>query len=104
MTITQKITPHLWYPSANRDLTHFVDPDHFDIDRAPNPHLAFGGGGTHFCLGANLARLGATAIFPEVLSRMKNLELAGPVERVRSTLMNGIRSMPVRFTASTVSV
>ncbi len=91
----------MFYPSANRDESRFADPDRFDIGRAPNPHLAFGGGGTHFCLGANLARVEATAIIPEVLSRMKDLELAGPVERVRSNLMNGIRSMPVRFTAST---
>ena len=94
----------MFYPSANRDETRFTDADRFDIGRAPNPHLAFGGGGTHFCLGANLARVEASAIIPAVLSRMKDLELAGPVERVRSTLMNGIRSMPVRFTASTVSV
>ena len=59
--------------------------------------------GTHFCLGANLARVEAAAIVPEVLSRMTDLELAGPVERVRSTLMNGIRSMPVRFTAAAVA-
>ena len=90
----------MFYPSANRDETRFADPDRFDIGRAPNPHLAFGGGGTHFCLGANLARVEASAIIPEVLSRMKDLELAGPVERVRSTLMNGIRSMPVGFTAA----
>ena len=45
----------------------------------------------------------ATAIIPEVLSRMKDLELAGPVERVRSNLMNGIRSMPVTFTAASVA-
>ena len=90
----------MFYPSANRDESRFADPDRFDIGRDPNPHLAFGGGGTHFCLGANLARVEAAAIIPEVLSRMKDLELAGPVERVRSTLMNGIRSMPVRFTAA----
>jgi cytochrome P450 len=90
----------MFYPSANRDESRFADPDRFDIGRAPNPHLAFGGGGTHFCLGANLARVEATAIIPEVLSRMKDLELAGPVERVRSNLMNGIHSMPVRFTAA----
>ena len=94
----------MFYPSANRDESRFADPDRFDIGRAPNPHLAFGGGGTHFCLGANLARVEATAIIPEVLSRMKGLELAGPVERVRSNLMNGIHSMPVTFTASTVPV
>lgn len=87
----------MFYPSANRDETRFADPDRFDIGRTPNPHLAFGGGGTHYCLGANLARVEAAAIIPEVLSRMKGLELAGPVERVRSNLMNGIRSMPVRF-------
>jgi cytochrome P450 len=90
----------MFYPSANRDESRFADPDRFDIGRAPNPHLAFGGGGTHFCLGANLARVEATAIIPEVLSRMKGLELAGPVERVRSNLMNGIHSMPVKFTAA----
>jgi cytochrome P450 len=94
----------MFYPSANRDETRFDDPDRFDIGRAPNPHLAFGGGGTHFCLGANLARIEASAIIPQVLSRMSDLELAGPVERVRSNLMNGIHSMPVRFTPSTVSV
>lgn len=93
----------LFYPAANRDEAHFTDPDKFDIGRNPNPHLAFGGGGTHFCLGANLARVEAAAIIPEVLSRMPDLELAGPVERVRSTLMNGIRSMPVRFTAAAVA-
>jgi cytochrome P450 len=93
----------MFYPSANRDEAHFADPDAFDISRNPNHHLAFGGGGTHFCLGANLARVEAAAIIPEVMSRMTDLELAGPVERVRSTLMNGIRSMPVRFTAPTVA-
>ena len=90
----------MFYPSANRDENHFDDPDRFDVGRAPNAHLAFGGGGTHFCLGANLARVEASAIIPEVLARLKDLELAGPVERVRSNLMNGIHSMPVRFTAA----
>lgn len=88
----------LFYPSANRDNTRFDDPDRLDICRAPNRHLAFGGGGTHFCLGANLARVEASAIIPEVLARMPDLELAGTVQRVRSNLMNGIHAMPVRFT------
>jgi cytochrome P450 len=88
----------MFYPSANRDESRFADPDRFDIGRAPNPHLAFGGGGTHFCLGANLARVEASAIIPEVLSRMNGLELVGPAERKRSNLINGIHSMPVRFT------
>ena len=88
----------MFYPSANRDQNQFTDPDRFDITRTPNPHLAFGGGGTHFCLGANLARVEATALVPEVLSRMRNMEPAGPVERMQSTTINGIHSMPVRFT------
>jgi cytochrome P450 len=88
----------MFYPSANRDEAHFADPDRFDVTRKPNPHMAFGGGGMHFCLGANLARVEAAALVPQVLSRMKNLELAGPVERMPSTLINGIHSMPVRFT------
>jgi cytochrome P450 len=88
----------MFYPSANRDESRFADSDRFDIGRDPNPHLAFGGGGTHFCLGANLARVEASAIIPEVLSRMNDLELARPVERTRSNLINGIHSMPVRFT------
>jgi cytochrome P450 len=88
----------MFYPSANRDEAHFADPDRFDIGRDPNPHLAFGGGGTHFCLGASLARAEAAAIFPEVLARIKDLELDGPIERMTSTVINGIRSMPVRFT------
>jgi cytochrome P450 len=88
----------MFYPSANRDEAHFIDPDRVDLSRNPNPHLAFGGGGTHFCLGANLARVEAAALVAEVLSRMKNLELAGPVERMPSTLINGIHSMPVQFT------
>ena len=88
----------MFYPAANRDDAHFADPDRFDVTRKPNPHLAFSGGGAHFCLGANLARAEAAALVSEVLSRMKNIELARPVERMPSTLINGIHSMPVRFT------
>jgi cytochrome P450 len=93
----------MFYPSANRDEAQFADPDRFDVTRNPNPHVAFGGGGTHFCLGANLARVKAAALVPEVLSRMKNMELTGSVERMPSTLTNGIHSMPVRFTPSAMS-
>ncbi len=88
----------MFYPSANRDDTKFPDPDTFCITRTPNPHVAFGGGGTHFCLGANLARVEASALLSEVLARMKNMELAGPVQRMQSMFINGIHSMPVRFT------
>ncbi|WP_428341218.1 cytochrome P450 [Mycobacterium sp.] len=88
----------MFYPSGNRDDSRFAEPDRFDMRRTPNPHLGFGGGGTHFCLGANLARVEATALLREVLARMENLELAGPPERTASTTMNGLHTMPVRFT------
>ncbi|BBY74158.1 cytochrome P450 [Mycolicibacterium parafortuitum] len=92
----------MFYPSANRDEAHFADPDRFDVGRTPNQHLAFGGGGTHFCLGASLARAEAAAIFSEILARTTDIEPIGPAERVRSVLMNGIRSMPVRLVPAAV--
>ncbi|PQD98805.1 cytochrome P450 [Mycobacterium sp. EPG1] len=92
----------MFYPSANWDEAHFADPDRFDVGRTPNQHLAFGGGGTHFCLGASLARAEAAAIFREILTRTTDIELIGPAERVRSVLMNGIRSMPVRLVPAAV--
>jgi len=86
----------LYYASANRDEQVFADPFRFDVGRTPNEHLAFGIG-EHFCLGANLARLELAAILPEVLRRLDRIELAGPVERVRSTFVGGIKRMPLRF-------
>jgi len=87
----------LWYVSANRDEDVFADPDRFDVGRTPNDHLAFGIG-QHFCLGANLARLEIHIMFEELLARLPDIELAGPVRRLRSNFINGIKSMPVRFT------
>ncbi len=65
----------LMYPSANRDESVFDAPDRFDVGRAPNPHIAFGFG-THFCLGAALARLEIRVMFEELLPRLRNLRLA----------------------------
>jgi cytochrome P450 len=65
----------------------------------PNDHLAFGHG-EHFCIGANLARLELRVMIEEVTRRMPDLELAGPVERLRSNFVAGIKHMPVRFSAS----
>ena len=87
----------MFYPSANRDEDVFVDPYQFDIRRTPNDHLAFGGYGEHFCLGANLARLELRTIFRELLNRLPEIEVAGPVERLHSTLVGGIKHMPVKF-------
>jgi cytochrome P450 len=87
----------MFYGSANRDAARFADPDRFDVRRTPNEHVAFGGGGTHFCLGASLARLEIRAMFAEVLGRLDALELDGPVEWLPSIFINGPRRMPVRF-------
>jgi cytochrome P450 len=87
----------VFYASANRDAAVFAEPERFDVTRQPNEHVAFGGGGTHFCLGANLARVEIAALLEQVLSRLPDLELAGPVERLRSNFINGPRRMPVRF-------
>jgi cholest-4-en-3-one 26-monooxygenase len=87
----------LWYPSANRDESMFSEPDRFDIARHPNDHLAFGVG-QHFCLGAHLARLEIRVMFERLLSRLPDMELAGPVRTLRSHFIDGIKSMPVEFT------
>jgi cholest-4-en-3-one 26-monooxygenase len=87
----------VWYGSANRDERVFRDAHRFDVGRRPNEHLAFGIG-PHFCLGANLARLEIRIMFEELLRRLPDLQLAGPVERLRSNFINGIKRMPVEFT------
>jgi cytochrome P450 len=85
-----------WYISANRDDEMFPDPYRFDVTRAPNDHVTFGPGGPHFCLGAHLARLETKILFEQLLPRVASIELAGPVERIRSNFVNGIKRMPVR--------
>jgi cytochrome P450 len=87
----------MFYGSANRDEDVFPDPDRFDVGRRPNEHVAFGAGGPHYCLGAYIARVEATAMLREVLTRMAGLEPAGPVERLASIFIAGPRRMPVRF-------
>lgn len=87
----------LWYIAANRDEEVFADPHRFDVSRSPNDYVAFGGGGPHFCLGANLAKLEIRVMFEELLDRLPDIELAGPVQRLRSNFINGIKHMPVQF-------
>jgi cytochrome P450 len=89
-----------WFTSANRDEEVFPDPYTFDVTRTPNDHVTFGPGGPHFCLGAHLARLETKILFQELLPRLKSIELAGPVERIRSDFVNGIKRMPVRVEVS----
>ena len=86
----------LWWASANRDESVFDDPYTFDIRRTPNPHLAFGRG-THFCLGAALARMEIRVVFDALLDRVADAKVTGPVEYVRSNKHAGVRHMPVRL-------
>jgi cholest-4-en-3-one 26-monooxygenase len=90
----------LCYPAANRDPRVFDAPDVFDVSRDPNPHLAFGYG-PHYCLGANLARMEIQCMFDELLRRLPDIHVSGPVRRLRSTVVNSVKSLPVRFTPET---
>jgi cholest-4-en-3-one 26-monooxygenase len=86
-----------FHVSANRDETVFGDPQRFDITRHPNPHIAFGGGGPHFCLGANLARMEIRVMFEHLLDRVPDIHLDGQVERLQSSFINGVKHIPVAF-------
>lgn len=86
----------LFYGSANRDERVFDEPDRFKIDRAPNPHLGFGIG-EHFCLGAHLARLELNVIFSQLAERLDQIELAGPVDRMRASFLCGAKRLPIRY-------
>jgi cholest-4-en-3-one 26-monooxygenase len=91
----------MWHISANRDERAFDDPFTFDVGRAPNDHVAFGGGGPHFCLGANLARMEMRLMFREIAGRLGDMQLAGEPQYLRSNFIGGIKHMPVSFTPST---
>ena len=86
----------LWWASANRDETVFDDPFRFDIGRDPNPHLTFGHG-SHFCLGANLARLEMRLMLDALLDRFDAVVPTGPIEWTRSNKHTGVRHMPVHL-------
>jgi cytochrome P450 len=88
----------LWWSSANRDEAVFADPFRFDVTRQPNKHVAFGHG-SHFCLGAALARVEIRLVLDVLLDRVERCELAGPVEWTRSNKHTGIRHMPIAFVA-----
>ncbi|HLI53002.1 MAG TPA: cytochrome P450 [Acidimicrobiales bacterium] len=87
----------IWYVSANRDEDVFDDPFRFDINRSPNDHVAFGGGGPHHCLGANLARMEIRLLFEELTRRVPRVERTGEAVRLRSNFIGGIKHLPVRF-------
>ncbi|MFI2781015.1 cytochrome P450 [Streptomyces sp. ALB3] len=87
----------LLYASANRDASVFDAPDAFDITRSPNPHLGYGGGGPHHCLGAHLAKLEMKALFREMLTRLGGVRVSGDAVLVDSNFDNRVRSLPFTF-------
>jgi cytochrome P450 len=85
----------VWFISADFDETQFADPYRFDIGRNPNDHVAFGRLSPHLCLGAQLARMELKVLFEELLPRLAAIRPAGPVERLRSNFISGIKRLPV---------
>jgi len=86
----------LFYPSANRDEAVFDEPFEFRVDRKPNRHMGFGIG-EHFCLGANLARLEIRVVLRHLVERLDEIEVTGPPEYVASSLLGGVKRLPVRY-------
>lgn len=91
----------MFYGAANRDPRVFDDPERFDVRRDPNPHVGFGGPGPHFCLGAHLARRELAVVFRQILTRLPDIEVAGPpvyLDSLGPPLVGGVKRLPVRFT------
>jgi len=88
----------LWFISGDYDDRQFPDPFAFDIRRTPNEHLAFGLRSPHKCIGEHLARVEIRVLFEQLLPRLGSLSLNGPVERLRSNFISGIKHLPLRAT------
>ncbi|WP_155728587.1 cytochrome P450, partial [Mycobacterium avium] len=87
----------LFYSSANWDTTVFTNPEKFDLSRDPNPHVSFGGGGIHHCLGNQLARQQLAALLRNFLHRLPDTEVCGPASETVSTFFHGVNHLPVRL-------
>ena len=88
----------LYYGAANRDPDLIARPEEFIIDRDPNPHMGFGGGGPHFCLGAHIARMQIGAILSRIVTRLPDLKLAGEPTWLASNFISGPTTVPLTFT------
>src|SRR6476659_1719985 len=86
----------LFYCSANRDESVFEEPGQFNLQRSPNPHLGFGGGGPHFCLGNQLAKTELRNLFRELLTRVKSIEFGEP-DLLHSTFVHGVKRVPAHI-------
>jgi cholest-4-en-3-one 26-monooxygenase len=96
-TISKGDRVAIYYSAANRDETALDRPDTFDVTRENNEHIAFGGGGPHFCLGANLARAEIRIMFDVIADRMPDIRPLGPARALRSMFINGIKEIPVTY-------
>ena len=92
----EKVT--LWYTSANKDEATFTDRWTFDVRRDPNPHLGYGGGGVHFCLGANLARREITVVSDELHRQIPDIAATEEPAGLLSAFVHGIKRLPVAWT------
>lgn len=88
-----------WYSAGSRDPAAIDNPECFDVSREKPPHQAFGGGGAHFCLGNASARLELRVLFEELMRRVPDMQIAGPITRLTSNFSNELTSIPVSFTA-----
>jgi cytochrome P450 len=89
-----------WYIAANRDPEVFAEPFRFDIARTPNPHVTFGGGGPHLCIGQWMARLEVRVMLQALMDRVARIELVGRPQRVRSNFINGLKHLPLTLVAT----
>ncbi|WJT01024.1 cytochrome P450 [Novosphingobium humi] len=85
----------MYFISGNRDEAYFDQPDRFIIDRAQNPHMAFGKGGPHYCLGNHVAQLQIRILLEEMALRVARIEVEGPMDRLRSNHVHGVKSLPI---------
>jgi cytochrome P450 len=88
----------IWYNSANRDERAFADPYRFDVTRSPNEHVGFGGGGAHYCLGANLARREIKTMFEEIFRTCPDMHVVAAPDMLFSGFIHGIKRMRVAWT------
>jgi len=99
VTIKEDDPVALYFIGANYDDTVFENPFRFDMTRTPNPHVSFGGGGPHYCLGAHLAKFEIQVLLDELLAMTVSVSQAGDAVRLRSSWINGLKHLPVTATA-----